>query len=51
MRGFITTRHLVTHARLIIQQFGWRVYLRCVLYCLRPGKPVTFLSIACAPSA
>jgi hypothetical protein len=44
MQGFITTRHLVTHATTIVGEFGWRVYFRCLARCLRRGKPVTFLS-------
>ena len=28
MAGKITTRHLITHARVIISQFGLKVYVR-----------------------
>ncbi|MDB4937016.1 MAG: hypothetical protein JWP87_3988 [Labilithrix sp.] len=43
MQGFITTRVLLLHPRLIVEEFGMRVYLRCLLrIATRPG-PVTFL--------
>jgi hypothetical protein len=43
MRGLITTRHLVTHAPLIVRLFGVRVYLKCVACVLRKGGRATFL--------
>lgn len=43
MRGTITTRHLLTHARIILGEFGWKVYLRCLMRSVvAPGK-TTFL--------
>jgi hypothetical protein len=46
MQGFITTRHLFTHAPIIVGEFGWRVYLRCVAQCILPRRrPATFLSV------
>ena len=43
MKGLVTTRHLLTHARLIVRLFGARAYCRCLLAALRhPGK-ATFL--------
>ncbi len=42
MRGLITTRHLVTHAHLIMTLFGVRAYLKCVSCVLRKGE-TTFL--------
>ena len=43
MRGLITTRHLVTNARLIIQEFGLAAYVRCLSHALLSRRPVTFL--------
>jgi hypothetical protein len=43
MRGVITTRHLVTHAPLIMRLFGIRAYLKCVACVLRKGGRATFL--------
>ena len=43
MRGVITTRHLVTHAPLIVRLFGVRAYLKCVACVLRKGGRATFL--------
>lgn len=34
MRGFVRDHHLVSHARLIVREFGLRAYLRCVLRAL-----------------
>lgn len=46
MQGFITTRHLFTHAPVIVNEFGWRVYFKCVAHCVLPGRrPTTFLSV------
>ncbi len=43
MRGLVTTRHLLTHARLIVQLFGAKTYCRCLLAALcHPGR-ATFL--------
>ena len=43
MRGLITTRHLVTNAPTIIQEFGFAAYMRCVAIALLSRRPVTFL--------
>ncbi len=43
MVGFITTRHLITHAPMILREFGPRTYWRCVRTCLFSSKPTTFL--------
>ncbi len=43
MRGVITTRHLVTHAPLIMRLFGVRAYFKCVACVLRKGGRATFL--------
>jgi hypothetical protein len=43
MRGLVTTRHLLTHAALIVELFGARAYCRCLLLALlHPGR-TTFL--------
>jgi len=47
MQGFITTRHLFTHATIIVGEFGLRTYLRCIRRCLFSSKPATFLSCVC----
>ena len=43
MRGVITTRHLVTHAPLIMRLFGVRAYFKCVACVIRKGGRATFL--------
>jgi len=43
MRGLITTRHLVTHAPLIVRLFGVRAYFKCVACVLRKRGRATFL--------
>lgn len=43
MRGVITTRHLVTHAPLIMRLFGVRAYFKCVACVLKKGGRATFL--------
>jgi hypothetical protein len=43
MRGVITTRHLVTHAPLIVRLFGVRAYFKCVACVFRKGGRATFL--------
>lgn len=47
MRGFVTTRHLVLHGPVIVQEFGWRVFFKCLARAtvLRYRGPATFLSI------
>jgi hypothetical protein len=43
MKGFVTTRHLLTHGGLIVRLFGARAYCRCLLAAvLHPGR-ATFL--------
>jgi len=34
MRGLVRDRHLFSHARIIVREFGLRAYLRCVLRAL-----------------
>ena len=48
MRGYVTTRHLLIHAPIIIQEFGWRAYFRCLIRCTLATEPVTFLGCVCA---
>lgn len=43
MSGVIETRHLITHAHVIIYHFGFTTYLRCIIRALFSDKPVTFL--------
>ena len=47
MQGFITTKDLILHPRLIVEEFGVRVYVRCLVRVAqqRHGRkgPVTFL--------
>jgi len=43
MVGVITTKHLFTQSRLIIQEFGARCFLRCVWRAFTAHSPVTFL--------
>jgi len=51
MRGYVTTRHLLIHARIIVQEFGWRAYLRCLVRCMFAPQTVTFLGCVCAAPA
>lgn len=53
MVGVVTTRHLLTHSRMIVREFGARCYLRCVWRTLTAhDRTVTFLEcIAMEPSA
>jgi hypothetical protein len=44
MNGTITTRHVLTHARLIVRGFGWVVYGRAVCAALHLSNRRTFLS-------
>ncbi len=43
MHGVVKTRHLVTHAWLIVRLFGLRAYARCVVCALRHPGRATFL--------
>jgi hypothetical protein len=43
MTGVVTTRHLFTHSRTIVHEFGGRCYLRCVWRTLVQRRVVTFL--------
>lgn len=45
MRGVITARHVVSNARLIMREFGFRCLVRCMRACLF-GPRTTFLDIA-----
>jgi len=40
--GVITTGHVITHAGIIVREFGAAAYLRCCLVILRRRR-VTFL--------
>jgi hypothetical protein len=43
MVGVISTRHLVTHPRAIVHEFGMGCYLRCIWRTVAAHRPVTFL--------
>jgi hypothetical protein len=43
MHGYVTTRHLVTHGAIIVREFGWRVYFRCLVNVLAGSGQTTFL--------
>jgi hypothetical protein len=43
MQGFITTREILLHPRLVVGEFGVRVYLRCLVRIACYSRPVTFL--------
>jgi hypothetical protein len=43
MVGVVTTRHLITHSRLILREFGPRCLLRCIWRSLTAHRKVTFL--------
>ena len=43
MQGFITTREILLHPRLVVEAFGLRVYLRCLVRIATRNRPVTFL--------
>jgi len=43
MNGSITTRHLLTHAHVIVSEFGLKIYLRCWTNCVFRSKSATFL--------
>lgn len=47
MRGLITTRHLILNAAIIIEEFGWLAYGKCLVQALFSRKPVTFLGCIC----
>jgi hypothetical protein len=42
IRGVITSRHVLTHAALIVREFGLDAFLRCCLVILQRRK-ATFL--------
>lgn len=44
MAGVISTKHLVTEAAGIIREFGFKLYLRCVVKVLT-GQQFTFLDM------
>lgn len=50
MKGFITTRHLILNARIIIAEFGLSAYLRCVKNVLI-HRNTTFLESTCKLSS
>lgn len=45
MQGFITTRDVLLHPRMVVGAFGLKVYLRCLvkISCSCRTRPVTFL--------
>lgn len=43
MQGFITTKDVLLHPMLVVENFGFRVYLRCLSKIARRTKPLTFL--------
>jgi hypothetical protein len=45
MQGFITTKDVLFHSKLVVETFGFRVYLRCLYRIARSNhkRPVTFL--------
>ncbi len=43
VRGYVTTRHLFTHAADIVREFGMICWLRCVRRSLFASRAVTFL--------
>jgi hypothetical protein len=43
MVGVIRTRHLLTHAAIIIREFGARCFLRCLWRTMTEDRAVTFL--------
>jgi hypothetical protein len=47
--GLITTRHVFSHAGIIVREFGAAAYLRCCLVILRRRK-TTFLECVLRPS-
>jgi hypothetical protein len=44
VNGTIRSRHLLTHAPLIVRLFGFRAYLRCIACVVRRPGRATFLS-------
>lgn len=42
--GVITTRTLFTHGRLIVREFGFSTYIRCIVTVVR-GEKTTFLAL------
>ncbi len=51
MVGIVTTRHLLTHPRTIIHEFGTRCYLRCIWRTLAEDRAVTFLECVATMSS
>jgi hypothetical protein len=43
MVGRVTTRHLLTHSAVIVQEFGARCFFRCIWRSLVSNRNVTFL--------
>ncbi len=48
MVGLVRTRHLITHPRTIVREFGLRCYVRCIWRTLMERRPVTFLDCTLA---
>ena len=44
MNGLITHKHLITQAHEIFVDYGWRIYLHCLLSVLKREKK-TFLQV------
>jgi hypothetical protein len=51
MVGVVTTRHLLTHSALIIQEFGALCLLRCFWRTFTADRAVTFLECVQTPDA
>jgi len=49
VRGLITTRQVLTHAAVIVREFGLTVFLRCCLVIVRRRKS-TFLECVWSPT-
>ena len=46
MKGYIELKHLFSCAHIIIKEFGWRAYVKC-LWTALINKKATFLSCVC----
>jgi hypothetical protein len=46
MQGTIQTRHLISCALIIIQEFGFRAYLKCWWWAIT-RRNITFLECVC----
>ena len=48
MYGAITSKDVFAQAPLIVREFGWRAYLRCLRGIFLSRKPVTFVDCVLA---